>query len=162
MKISKIFVSLSIITFIGVNNLTNAAPRNGIPECLNKLARATSVDEDNKAPSQNATENHKAYLDASGMVNALEVSDLEYVLKEGIPAGRVYAAVLLKQSGKVGNNLSFDKLLGDNHEVIYKSSDKVIHTTVAKIARSFIDKGAYENFSFSIFCKLMAAPKDKN
>ncbi len=159
MKLGKALAILIIaISLLGVSNLTNSEASVGMPECLSRLLHATSIDEDARGQIPTVTENHKAYVDASNIIYALEVKDLNYVLEHGSPAGRIYAAVLLKQSSKVGNNLSFDKLLADKDKVIYKSNDKVIHTTVAEVARSFIDKGAYENFSFAIFCKMISEP----
>ncbi len=141
--------------------MASAEQLEGMPECLNRIMHATSVDEDCRGQRVSATENHQAYVDASNMVYALKVEDLDHILKNGTPAGRIYAAVLLRQSSRVGNNLSFDKLLEDKSKVIYKSNDKVVNTTVSDIARSFKDKGAYENFSFSIFCKMITAPDKK-
>jgi hypothetical protein len=130
-----------------------------MPDCLKNLMKATSFDDDQKGESPDFTPNYKAYLEASNMIYALELSDLDYVLERGSPAGRIYAAVLIKQSGRAGDNLSFDKLLKDNATVSYQSGCKVMSTTVAEVAKSFIEKGKFFNFSFGIFCKMtMAAP----
>lgn len=130
-----------------------------MPDCLKKLMKATSFDDDQKGESPDFTPNCKAYLEASNMIYALELSDLDYVLERGSPAGRIYAAVLIKQSGRAGDNLSFDKLLKDNATVSYQSGCKAMSTTVAEVAKSFIEKGKFFNFSFGIFCKMtMAVP----
>jgi len=126
-------------------------PALALPDCLNKLLTTTSLDDDVPAAKE-MSENRKAYLDASNRVYALDVKDMDYVLQHGSPSGRVYAAVLLRSSTKVGNNLSFDKLLGDSAVLLYRSGDKITKTTVAEVAHDLATKGAYQNFSYSLFC----------
>ncbi len=138
-----------------------------MPLCLQKLFRATSFDDSHKGETAEASENYKAYAEAASMISGLESTDLEYLRDHASPAGRVYAAVLLKSSGRVGDNLSFEKLLKDNSELTYRSGCKGIKTTVGEVASGFMKNGRYYNFSYSIFCKLKApnpnaAPPEKN
>lgn len=86
-----------------------------------------------------------------------------WLLKTGTPAGRLYGAVLLWQSGRVGPNQSFALLATDKSAVAYQNGCKVIQTTVGEIATSLMDKQSFPGFQVgSAFCKLKApVEKDK-
>lgn len=127
-----------------------------MPECLKKLMTAKSLDDGVKGESPDFSKNHLAYAEASGMVSSLELDDLNYLLAHATPAGKLYAAVLLASSGRVGRNLSFEKLLNDKSVVNYQSGCRGTQSTVGEIARSFNDTGKYLNFQYSISCKLKA------
>lgn len=126
-----------------------------LPPCLQKLKNATTFD-DGMVGDGERSPNHDAYEEASTSVQGLESSALEYVLKTGTPAGRLYAAVLLKQSSRVGDEQSFGKLLNDDEKVVYRSGCKRGSYTVRQIAQAFIKDGHFNNFRFSMFCKLKA------
>ena len=127
-----------------------------MPEALRKIKVATSFDDSVVGEAASRSDNYKAYAEAVDQIQGLTVDDLNNVLESGTPAGKIYAAVLLHQSSKVGHNLSFDKLLNDKSAVAYKSGCKVMNTTVGEIAKTFVDTGSYHNFKYSMFCKLTA------
>ena len=109
-----------------------------------------------------ATPVQKAYLEATGNVGSLETEDLNWLLKKGSPAGRIYAAVLFWQTGRVGTNKSFALLTSDNSAVEYQDGCKVMGSKVSEIAKSLIDSQKFMNFQLgSMFCK-MKSPVDPN
>lgn len=108
----------------------------------------------------------KAYAEASGSVGQLEIEDLNWLLKNGTPAGRIYGGILLWQTGRIGPNLSYDLLTKDNATVDYQDGCKVIKTTVKEVAQSLKEQNRFMNFQVgSMFCKLVAKapslPKQK-
>jgi hypothetical protein len=121
--------------------------RRQLPNCLQELMNASSFDDDTHVGENEASKNYHAYADASELIPSLVTEDLGYVLDHGTPAGRLYVAILLKQSKRVGNNLSFGKLVGDQSMVTFKSGLKKTTVTVASIARSFIEDNRYMNFT---------------
>lgn len=124
-----------------------------LPACLKELMSAGSFDDAERGEAPQVSATYKAYLDAAGMIPSLDRKSLERMLTEGSPAGRLYAAVLLKQSGHgPGSNKAFESLLSDHSKVQYKSGCKVCETTVSEVAQSFIDKGSYLNFRMAVFC----------
>ncbi len=126
-----------------------------LPPCLQRLKGATSF-EDGIPGESGPSLNQTAYAKASGMISGLETAHLEYLRDHGTPAGRLYGAVLLKASSRVGNDQSFGKLLLDDSKVLYHSGCKGMEFSVSEIARAFIDTGHFMNFRFSLFCKLTA------
>lgn len=99
----------------------------------------------------------KAYAEASGSAGQLETDDLNWLLKSGTPAGRIYAAVLLWQTGRIGPNLSYDLLAKDSATVEFQDGCKVIGTTVKEVAQSLKEQNRFMNFQVgSMFCKLVA------
>lgn len=130
-----------------------APPALAMPPSLKALSHATTFD-DCSAGESKTSSNFKSYTAACDQIQALETNDLQYLLGHATPAGRLYAAVLLKQSGRVGDNESFAKLLTDNATVVYR--DGCIGTTykVKDIASAFIKNGSFNNFKFSQYCKL--------
>lgn len=102
-----------------------------------------------------------AYAEASTKSNSFEIDELNLLLQHGTPAGRLYGAVLLWKSGRVGPNLSYEKLLSDSAELQYQDGCKGFNATVKEIAKSLNDSGKFMNFQTrSMFCKLKA-PIDK-
>jgi hypothetical protein len=126
-----------------------------LPSCLKRLLKATSFDDGVRGEGQ-LSENFSAYAEASSQVSGLEDKDLQYVLTHATAAGRIYAAVLLKESGRVGDAQSFGKLLHDDAKVTYLSGCKGAEYRVSEVADAFIKNGSFHNFRFSIFCKLKA------
>lgn len=157
-----VFIITSCYDFFSVaQSNEDAVKRDSMPNSLRQLLTAQSFDDGIQGESPTRSQNFLAYLDASDKISSLEVSDLNYVLEHGTPAGKLYAAVLLKQSSKVGDNLSFDKLLNDHSKVDYKSGCRGLQTDVAEIAKSLKEKSSYHNFQFSMFCKMKAPIKEE-
>ncbi len=134
---------------------------NSRPNCLKTLMKASSFDDGMRGESPHPSENYVAYQQASAMLNELTIDDLNIVMSQGSPAGRLYAAVLLTEQGRVGKNLTFEKLLNDNAKVEYHSGCKGTSSTVGEIARSLNDTGKYLNFAYSQFCKYKTPIIDK-
>lgn len=124
-----------------------------LPTLLKALSSATTFDDSTSGESEVST-NFKNYVAASDQIQALETSDLQYLLNHASPAGRLYAAVLLKQSGRVGDNESFAKLSNDNASVVYRGGCIGMPYKVKDIANCFIKDGYFKSFKFSQYCKL--------
>lgn len=104
----------------------------------------------------------KAYTEASGKAGQLETDDLNWLLKKGTPAGRVYGAILLWQTGRVGPNLSYDLLLKDDAALKYQNGCKIMGTTVKEVAQSLKDSHKFMSFQVGgIFCKHQAPVVEK-
>lgn len=152
-----VFIITSCYDFFSVaQSNEDALKKENLPACLKQLINASSFDDGQRGEAPTVTPNYKAYQEASGMISGIETADLNLMMDRGSPAGKLYAAVLLKQSGRVGDNLSFDRLLNDHSKVRYQSGCKVSETEVSEIAKSFIANNKYMNFQLSMFCKLKA------
>lgn len=152
-----VFIITSCYDFFSVAQTNeDTLKKENLPACLKQLINANSFDDSQRGEVPELTPNYKAYQEASNMISGLETSDLNLMLDRGTPAGKLYAAVLLKQSGRVGNNLSFERLVNDHSKVRYQSGCKVLETEVSEIAKSFIENNRYLNFQMSMFCKLKA------
>ncbi|MBK9204963.1 MAG: hypothetical protein IPL73_21525 [Candidatus Obscuribacter sp.] len=151
-----------------LNLASKSTDKDSLPPPLKALMHATTFD-DSAAGESGQSQNYKNYSAAVGQIQALETKDLQNLLTQGSPAGRLYAAVLLKQSNRVGNNESFAKLLSDDADVTYLSGCKGSSYKVKEIAAAFIKDGSFNNFKFSLYCKLKTpvtsgseqAPTDK-
>jgi len=85
------------------------------------------------------------YDAASRTIDGLKVADLETVVRSGEPAGKLYAAALLKQ--KSPQSKPFDSLLNDKTMVLYFGGCKGFPTTVADVAKELKEKGKFRSFS---------------
>ena len=130
------------------------------PDCILRMSHATSFDDGIPGETGKPSPNHAAYAEASGMIGGIESSDLQWLLTNGSPAGRIYGAVLMKESSRFGNDDCFGKLLSDKSAVTTFSGCKGFQTTVGEICKRFIADGYYNNFKFSMFCKLQAPIKE--
>ncbi len=126
------------------------------PDCITKLSQAKSFDDGVQGESNTPSPNHAAYAEASGMIQGIESSDLQWLLANGSPAGRIYGAILMKESSRFGNDDSFGKLIKDTSKVTFRSGCESFQTTVGEVCRKFISDGHYLGFKFSMFCKLKA------
>ncbi len=126
-----------------------------------KLSNATSFDSATIGEAVRPSANHAAYAEASSMIQELKTDDLNWLLEHGTPAGRLYGAVLLWQSSRVGPNLSYARLLSDSAAVEYHSGCEVETTTVKNIARSLMERNGYGDFKVGMSCKFIS-PVDKN
>jgi hypothetical protein len=148
---------LMLVFAAGAFIIVSAKDEPVLPDCLQTLLKAKTWNDGVRGEGPEISKNFLAYSDAVAILSKLRTEDLEYVLKSGTPAGRIYAAMLLKQSGR--DNQSFQKLLADKSTVDYVSGCKAMSAAVQDIARSFIDKGCYLNFSLTVFCTLQPPPK---
>jgi len=124
-----------------------------LPDCLRQLLTADSFEDSVRGESPDPPKNYAAYLAAAKLIPNLVTENLLYVRDHALPAGRIYAAVLLKQSGQT-DTASFGKLLNDKAPVKYLSGCKGMPTTVAGVAHGFVEKGRYFNFTLVNYCTL--------
>ncbi len=128
------------------------------PACFTKLIQATSFDYSTLGESGKLSPNWQAFIDAKVITPRLP-DEAEDLIKNGTPAGRLYGAILLYESSKAGHATTFEKLKSDNAAVVYRSGCEKESTTVAKIAKSFIENNAYNDFKLNINCELLAPTK---
>jgi hypothetical protein len=129
--------------------------KNKRPECITKLSKAATFDDGTQGEG-GVSANYLAYADACGVVGTLETEDLEWLIENGTPAGRLYGAMLMKQTGRVGDAESFKKLEKDDSAVTVLCGCKGFPSRVSDIAKEFMTKGQYLTFRLSQFCKLKA------
>lgn len=130
------------------------------PECIQKLSKAPTFN-DYTPGEGGVSPNWTAYTEACGMVGTLETKDLEWLITKGTPAGRLYGAMLLKQTGRVGDADSFGKLEKDDAAVTVLCGCKGFPSRVSDIAKEFMAKGQFRNIKLSQFCKLKAPIKQE-
>lgn len=122
-----------------------------LPDYLRQLLTADSFQDSVRGESPNLPKNYATYLDAAKIIPNLVPENLRYVRDHALPAGRLYAAILLKQSDQPDSE-SFGKLLNDKAPVDYFSGCKGMSTTVSEIAHSFLEKGRFQNFALANYC----------
>ncbi|MBX9688053.1 MAG: hypothetical protein K2X27_15205 [Candidatus Obscuribacterales bacterium] len=131
------------------------------PECIETLLKASSFDDAAVGEAAERTQTYLAYQKAGDMIGGLADDDLIYLSKNGTAAGRLYGAVLMKQSGRFGNEQAFGHLLDDKEMVKFRSGCKGRPVTVGEMAKSLMKDCKFESFRFSIFCKLKAPVKNQ-
>ncbi len=124
-----------------------------LPESLQRLLSADRFEDSVRGESPDLPKNYASYLAAAKLIPNLDVDNLLYVRDHALPAGRIYAAILLKQSGK-SDTESFGKLLQDKAPVTYLSGCKGMPATVSEIAQSFADAGRFHNFTLVTYCTM--------
>lgn len=73
-------------------------------------------------------------------------TELQTLLKASSPAARVYAAAITWEIDHDAGLEAFKTMQADNASVSFKSGCDVMKTTVAEIARSFLEQGHYLDF----------------
>lgn len=146
------------------SNSSNSTKTNNVkntrPACITKLSKAKTFDDGTQGEG-GISANYQAYAEACGIVGTLETKDLEWLIKNGTPAGRLYGAMLMKQTGRAGDAESFKKLEKDDATVTFLCGCKGSEFRVSEIAKDFMANGKFMTFKLSQFCKLKAPTQEK-
>lgn len=154
------------LVFISVAAVVHAAPEkpkatpaqsganavNNIPENI-KLAAAKNFADSVKGENGAWHESYALYSKVRDEALGLDVKQLEWLRANGGPAGKLYGAILLYESSKLGLEDAFKPLLKDETEVTYFSGCKGSTGSVASMAEKFVSERRYHNFSLSLQCK---------
>lgn len=132
---------------------TGKSTVNDISEHIKQLAGARNFADSVKGENGAFHESYALYRKVFDEALGTDVKQLEWLRANGSPAGKVYGAVLLYESSKLGLEGAFKPLLGDHSELVYFSGCKGAHTSVQAMAEKFIADRRYLNFSLSIQCK---------
>ncbi|MDX2108600.1 MAG: hypothetical protein SFY67_19555 [Candidatus Melainabacteria bacterium] len=111
-------------------------------QCLITLSIAKRF-EDKQIGEGEASKTYKAYEEAFNNSDSIKKEDYLWLLQNGTPAGKVYAAMLLRGSGKANDADSFGKLSNDQSKIEVQSGCEVFKDTVSEIVKSFIKSGDY-------------------
>lgn len=112
-------------------------------QCLITLSTAKRFEDKQIGEGGDASKAYKAYEKAFNSSDSIKKEDFVWLLKNGTPAGKVYAAMLLRGTGKANDADSFGKLINDQSKIEFQSGCEVIQDTVNAIAKSFIKSGDY-------------------
>lgn len=134
--------------------------KNTLPECITQLSKAQTFDDGTPGES-GISPNYQAYAEACGMVGTLETEDLEWLMENGTPAGRLYGAMLMKHTGRAGDAESFKRLEKDDSQVTVLCGCKGTQSCVSDIAREFMANGQFLSFKLWQFCKMKAPTQEK-
>lgn len=112
------------------------------PQCLITLSAAPKL-EDRQVGEGSISKIYKAYEEAFNSSDSIKKEDYQWLLKNGSPAGKIYAAMLLRGTGMANDTESFGKLSKDESKIRFQSGCEVFEDTVCAIAKSFIKSGDY-------------------
>ena len=73
-------------------------------------------------------------------------SKLELLLKNGTPAGRLYAAFIIDSADHEAGKKAFASLKNDTATLNYKSGCEIIQVAVYQVADQYLNKGKYLDF----------------
>jgi len=130
-----------------------SAAESGEADCLKVLAGAKSIQTEilNQATRSTIFAAYKQALKLRLDPMGKELDDL---MKNGSPAGRVYACFIAWELDYPAGLARFEKLRKDDSRVLYRGGCTIEETTVSKIATEFLAQRHYKDFPTSIFCKL--------
>lgn len=126
---------------------------NNIPENIKKLAAAKNFADSVKGENGAWHESYALYSKVRDEAPGLDVKQLEWLRANGGPAGKLYGAILLYESSKLGLEDAFKPLLKDETELTYFSGCKGSTGSLASMAEKFVSERRYHNFSLSLQCK---------
>ena len=112
-------------------------------QCLITLSTAKRFEDKQIGEGGSPSKIYKAYEEAFKSSGSIKKEDYEGLLQNGTPAGRVYGAMLLRDTGNADNKNSFGKLSKDESKIDFQSGCEVSKDTVSAIAKSFIKSGDY-------------------
>ena len=143
-----------MLTVVGVTAMQAKKLPQDLPKELLVLSRATVFAYGNGGESNQPEEHYAAYLTACKNWQSCNFQDLEWMLKNATPAGKLYAAALIHEmrlaNGKTDGNEGFRTLLTDQSKVSYQTGCKGFSFKVSGIAQAFNDKGKFMNFQLSL------------
>jgi len=113
------------------------------PQCLVTLSIAKRFEDKQIGEGGDASKVYKAYEEAFKISDSIKKEDLDWLVKNGTPAGKVYGAMLLRGTGKASDKDSFGLLTNDESKIEFQSGCEVSKDTVSAIAKSFIKSGEY-------------------
>lgn len=128
------------------------AAEKGDADCLKVLAGANSVQTEilNQATRSTVFAAYKRALELHLDPMGRELDDL---IKNGSPAGRIYACFIAWELDNPAGIARFEKLRKDGSKVLYRGGCAIEETTVAKIATEFLARHHYKDFPTSRFCR---------
>lgn len=111
------------------------------PDCLKTLSMASRFEDSRIGEGGEPSKMYKAYQEAFNKSDKISKADFVWLLQNGTPAGKIYAAMLLKGTGKASDAESFGKLVNDKSEVSLMSGCEIVMERVNSVAQSFIKSG---------------------
>lgn len=111
------------------------------PDCLKTLSMAARFEDSRIGEGGKLSKLYKAYEEAFKKSDKISKADYIWLLQNGTPAGKIYAAMLLKGTGKGNDAESFGKLTHDKSEVAIQSGCEILMEKVSSVAQSFIKSG---------------------
>ncbi len=111
------------------------------PDCLKILSMAKRFEDKRIGEGGEPSKMYKAYEEAFNKSDKISKADYVWLLENGTAAGKIYAAMLLKGTGKASDQESFGKLVNDKSEVAVMSGCEVLMERVSSVAQSFVKKG---------------------
>ncbi len=109
-----------------------------LPSYIQVLSNAASLDDSAVGFTNQRTDIFKAFEQAFAAGNTT-YSHLDWLLKNGSGAGKVYAAILIEQLDKVAGKQAYESLQGDETAVDYRSSDIFESRTVGDLATGLLN-----------------------
>ncbi len=123
------------------------------PDCITTLSKASLVSWDIPADTANPSPVFGAYKQACKLKIDPRGKELDWLIKEGTPAGRVYACFIAWELDFSAGLARFESLKEDSAPVNYKSGCFGFPTTVNSIASQFLANRKYHDFPTSVFCE---------
>ncbi|MBC7997245.1 MAG: hypothetical protein IAF58_04850 [Leptolyngbya sp.] len=104
-----------------------------LPAFLEIIRSAKQLEDARIPASAEKSQTRKAYEEASQAGKRVQ-NDLEWLIHNAEPPGRLYAAALIKRFDAQRGKEAFEDLKSDKDSVSYKQGGEVVHYSVGEIA----------------------------
>lgn len=109
-----------------------------LPEYIDVLSSAATLDDSAVGFANKRTEIFNAFAQAFAAGDSVK-AHLDWLLKNGSGAGKLYAAILIDQLDNEAGKQAFESLQADETEVQYRSSDIHEIRTVGDLATGLLN-----------------------
>lgn len=120
--------------------------------CLSVLMTTKIFADGVRGESPDLSPGYKAFLEAYGLLPKISNGDLQHLVKNATPAGKLYAAALLRVKGELPRSECYASLLSDQSSVDYQSGCRLTTAKVSEIAKQLLDSDKYLNFTPGVYC----------
>ena len=108
-----------------------------LPDYLEQMRKAEHLDDSAVGYAAKRSETFEAFEKALAAGDSIR-GDLEWLLKNASPAGRIYAAILISHFDKEAGRKALESLKTDNATVNYRSGSLVEDRTVGDLAQDLL------------------------
>jgi hypothetical protein len=129
---SLIFFSIALIGVFAA-----ALQSDDKPDYILKLSKAEYLDDSAVGYAAIKSDDFKAFERALNAGASIR-DDLDRLVKEASPAGRIYAAILISRLDKDAGTGLFESLKSDQARVVYRSGSLVEERTVGELAADLL------------------------
>lgn len=131
-----VLLSLGITAMVNVSGAGQV--EHNLPDYLEMIKKAETLDDSAVGYAAKKTKTFEAFEKALGEGSSIK-AEIEWLLNNSTPAGRLYAAILLNEIDSEAGHNAFKKLLTDKAMVKYCTGSLFSDMAVSELAKELLE-----------------------